>query len=341
MEYKARLIRNTIIISVLLITLGLIVAIAFAAGDMRPKSEDNESVSLFHLTVEKGTGTEEIADTLYASDIIRSKYAFKAYSYLSGKGAFFKPGIYEVSSTESIPEIATMLALGPKSISAIITPGMTLKEIDDHLSSLKIISKNSLAEFDVNELKEKFLFLENAPSLEGFLFPDTYMFFAGTEAKNVAEKILNNFQAKIASLLQDSRNYENIDWLIIASMLEKEVIGENDLNITSGIIQNRLAKKMPLQIDATVIYAKCQGKFLNCPKLSSQDLKIDSPYNTYKYQGLPPAPISNPGASAIKAAMDPKTTNYLFYLSDPKTKETIFAKTLEEHARNRVKYLGM
>ncbi|PIR44014.1 hypothetical protein COV23_02240 [Candidatus Wolfebacteria bacterium CG10_big_fil_rev_8_21_14_0_10_31_9] len=340
--HKARLIRNSIIMAVFLIVLCAAISLALFLGELQPKNKLGEISNVNYLKISRGMGIKEIGAEIYTNGIIKSDKAFFVYSLISGKGASFKPGVYELNSNQSVPEIATLFSLGPRSISVVITPGMTLKEIDDYLSSLKIIPKGSLVEFNINTIKDELSFLKNAHTLEGFLFPDTYIFFIGSDIKDVVYKILNNFKIKTEPYLASLESFKteaDINWLIIASMIEKEVVSENDIYIVSGIIQNRLNKKMPLQIDATVIYAKCQGRFLNCPELNSEDFKIDSSYNTYKYSGLPISPISNPGMQSIKAAINPEKTNYLFYLSDPKTGKTIFSKTFNEHTKNRQKYL--
>ena len=342
-EHKTRLVKNSIIILILLGILVFFMGLVLFIGSIQPRNKISEISNVVYFKIGKGTGISEIAGDLYADDIIKSKFAFEFYSYISGKGSSFKPGTYELSSNQSVPEIASIITSGPRKISATIIPGMTLKEADDYLSALRIINQNELSGFDVNSEKGKYSFLKNAKSLEGFVFPDTYQFFAGSDVKTVVEKILDNFGSKIAPYLanlQDPAGNGNMNWLITASILEKEVISEGDLRMVVGVFQNRISKNMPLQVDATVIYAKCQGRFLDCPPLNSEDFKIDSPYNTYKYKGLPVGPISNPGLVAIKAALDPEPNNYLFYLSDPNTKRTIFSQTLQEHSRNRSKYLS-
>ncbi|PIV31820.1 endolytic transglycosylase MltG, partial [Candidatus Wolfebacteria bacterium CG02_land_8_20_14_3_00_37_12] len=127
--------------------------------------------------------------------------------------------------------------------------------------------------------------------------------------------------------------------ITIASYLEKEVPGNDDRRIVAGIIEKRLKIGMPIQIDATVLYNKCSGRFSECPLLVKSDFKKDSPYNTYTRLGLTPTPISNPSLDAIKAVIEKKDSGYWFYLSDPKTKKTIFSENLEKHNINRAKYL--
>jgi len=212
---------------------------------------------------------------------------------------------------------------------------------------LGIIGKNSLMEFRIDNLKNRYRFLEKAQSLEGFLLPDTYNFFSDSETETVIDKFLDNFEQKIIALAPHpslkggglTTTDDLLRLLNIASLLEKEIPFDDERQIAAGILEKRLESGMALQIDATIVYAKCSGRFFNCPSLKENDYKIDSPYNTYLHAGLPPAPISNPSAEAIKAAANPIASSYWYYLSNPKTKKTIFAKTLDEHNQNRVKYL--
>ncbi len=288
------------------------------------------------LIIPPQTGFGKIADDVYALRLIRSETAFKIYAALSGNADKLKPGRYALDSSFSAPKIIETLAAGPQEISATIVPGMTLKEIDDELSDLEIIEKNSLIEFKIDNLKNRYRFLEKARSLEGFLPPDTYNFFSYSETETVIDKFLDNFEQKIIPLTADNGVLRLLN---IASLLEKEIPFNDERQIAAGILEKRLKSGMALQIDAAIVYAKCSGRFFNCPALKESDYKIDSPYNTYLYAGLPPAPVSNPSAEAIKAAANPIASSYWYYLSDPKTKKTIFAKTLDEHNQNRVKYL--
>lgn len=316
-------------------------AIAFVQL-LKPASRANENSQSASVKIIQGMGVKEIADELYSKKVIKSIIVFEIYSFLSDKSKIFKPGNYELDFNQSIPQIVEILTAGPKEISAVITPGMTLKEIDEYLSSLRIVKKGSLANFDISQLKEKYLFLNKAFSLEGFLFPDTYNFFSDSDPQSVVEKILDNFKAKVGQYPEGLiflNGSGNMNWLILASILEKEVIDSKERQIAGGILEKRIKEGMPLQVDASIIYVRCEGRFVNCPLLSGSDFEIDSRYNTYKYLGLPPSSISNPGLDAISAALHPIKSDYWYYLSDPKTKETIFSKTLEEHNKNRVKYL--
>lgn len=327
--------------SKLLFLAGIIILISIITGIifaylLKPIS-DKESVKQIEFKIEQGMGAGEISRNLFSSGLIKSEIAFKIFSFLGSKASIFKPGIYNLSSSQSTIEIVDELVSGPQAISATIIPGMTLKEIDNYLAELNILSNGDLVKYDINSAKSKYTFLEKAKSLEGFLLPDTYMFIAGSDSASVVDKILDNFQDKVFKLLKFENNGDVYKKIIIASILEKEVIKYKDKQIVAGIFEKRLINEIPLQVDATVIYAKC-AMFSEC-NITRDDYKINSPYNTYKYKGYPPAPISNPGIESIIAAVNPIKTDYLYYLSDPKTQKTIFSKTFDEHDSNRAKYL--
>lgn len=291
------------------------------------------------ITVEilPGAGLKEISQNLYQKDVIRSPFLFKVYNFFRGTRKELKPGFYELDKNMPFGKLVDALVGGPEEISVVIAPGMTLKEIDSALGRKKIISEDALTDFGVSRLKNNYPFLAQANSLEGFLLPDTYQFVQHSGAQTVAEKILDNFQNKVyIPYLQEKNRLDNNDGffskIIIASLLEKEVISEEEQKMAADIINRRLAVNMPLQIDASALYAECQGKFLGCSLLDRPDLSINSPFNTYKYRGLPPAPVANPGVQAIFAALHPIKNNYWYYLSDRETKKTIFSKTLREHS---------
>lgn len=289
------------------------------------------------LEIKAGMGFNEIADQLKVENFIRSKIIFKIYSLFSGQAHQLKPGRYILATNISIPELVKVLTKGPEEISVMVTPGMTLKEIDDKLSSLNIIRPNDLINLDINFFKNDYPWLGEARTLEGFLLPDTYNFFSDSDINLVIHKFLDNFKIKALPFFEDSDNI--LDKLILASLLEKEIPDYEEKKIAAGILLKRLKTGMPLQVDASLVYIKCSGRFFGCPQLTEADYKIDSPYNTYLYPGLTESPITNPGLESIKSVLNPQKTNYWYYLSDPKTKKTVFSKTLDEHNNNRAIYL--
>ncbi len=195
---------------------------------------------------------------------------------------------------------------------------------------------------------DKFVFLADKPKyygLEGYLFPDTYRIYASSTVANVIEKMLENFDNKLTGKMRSDikKQGESIYNIItIASIIEKEAPidyrkgDDRDARIISGIFWNRLKIGQGLQSDATLSYIFGD----NDPRHSGRELEVDSPYNTYKYRGLPPGPICNPGILAIKAAIYPLATDYYYFLTTPGENEVIYAHTYEEHKKNKAQYLN-
>ncbi|MBI2013337.1 MAG: endolytic transglycosylase MltG [Candidatus Colwellbacteria bacterium] len=200
--------------------------------------------------------------------------------------------------------------------SVLIREGMTAQEINDLL-----ITEDVLREGEVIP-----------SSSEGYLLPDTYEFYLFSTAEVVLARFKENFDKKAAPLLAESNEYET---LILASLLEKEVITLEDKRLVAGILLERLRRNEALHVDATICYVKP----LPCHPILKKDFEIDSLYNTYMYKGLPPTPIANPGIESITASSDPLESNFLFYITHPETKRAIFATTLDEHNVNVFKYL--
>jgi len=303
------------------------------------------SASIKEFDISSGAGFYEISNKLAIEDIIRSEIVFEIYALATNSASQFKPGRYFLPSHISIPKLVEVLRNGPPEIAVLIVPGMTAKEIDDKLSSLGIIKSGELINFDITPLEEKYQWLsliKDKPKgaggfLEGFLLPDTYNFFAGSDTNLIVEKFLDNFKSKALTFFGDYNSL--LKTINLASILEKEVPDYNDRQLVAGILIKRLSVGMPLQADAGLVYFKCSAKFINCPGLNQEDYKIDSPYNTYLHGGLPQTAIDNPSLEAIKAALNPQKSDYWYYLSDSETQKTIFSKTLDEQNQNRAKYL--
>ncbi|MEK7114487.1 MAG: endolytic transglycosylase MltG [Patescibacteria group bacterium] len=295
------------------------------------------SVSVDDFKISVGMSFNEIADKLKSENLIASKTVFKIYGAITGEARQLKPGKYSLSSNFPVSKLFRILTKGPEEISVVIAPGLTIKEIDEKLSEARIIKPGEIINFDVNVFQKDYYYLTEAHSLEGFLFPDTYRFFPDSGADLVIHKFLDNFKTKALSLFKN--NDKILDKLILASILEKEIPDYEEKKVAAGILLKRLKVGMPLQVDASVVYAKCSGRFLSCPRLAEADYKINSVYNTYLYPGLPEGPISNPDLESIKAVLNSEKTRYWYYLSDPKTKKTIFSETLNEHNKNRAAYL--
>lgn len=197
--------------------------------------------------------------------------------------------------------------------------------------------------YDINKiLREKGVLTEEQgslpESLEGYLFPDTYEFFAPSELETVESKFEENFNQKVRTVMPERIREEDLKEILTkASLVEKEVPESAERRVVVDIMTKRLKNNVPLQMDASICYFKKES---SCLPITQADKNTDSLFNTYRYRGLPPHPIGNPGVDAILAVMNPTETPYWFYLSDPETKNTVFSKTLDEHNNNIVKYLS-
>jgi UPF0755 protein len=225
-----------------------------------------------------------------------------------------------------------------------IIEGWNLKQISNYLESFGgtlALSSLEIEDLRVSDFKEEYSFLSEAPdksSLEGYLFPDTYRIYASSSALEIAYKMLDNLDNKLTlQMRQDiiSQKKDLHEIITMASIIEKEVTASTDMSIVSGIFWNRIRAGQALQSCATLAYILGENK----PQYSYEETRTPSNYNTYLHQDLPPGPISNPGIMAITAAIYPKETNYNYFLSDPKTGDTIYAKTYDEHLQNKNKYL--
>jgi UPF0755 protein len=283
----------------------------FLWGIFLPK-EKNSVPKIF--SVEKGQGLFEIGENLEKEGLIKSKIFFDFYILLVGKQKNLQAGKYFLSSSMNIPEIAKKIISGDiAKVKVTIPEGSTVKEIEEKLN-LELPGEN----------------------LEGYLFPDTYYFPIDVSGEEVVRIMKENFEKKISPYKEEIEKSGKTlkEIIIMASLIEKEVKTKEEKELVSGILWKRLENGIPLQVDATITYITKK----KTTKISLEDLQIDSPYNTYKYKGLPPGPICNPGLESILAALYPKDSDYWYYLSTPEGK-TIFSKTLAEHNIAKEKYL--
>lgn len=328
---------NSRFVITLTVVMFLIISVAYFFWGLQPNVEENGK-ALFRIS--KGEGLKEISARLSQGGLIKSIAVFKLYSLVSGSAQKFQPGVHEIGAAMSVPQIVRQLtAFGKNEVTVTIPEGSTLKDIDSMLSSAGVVEKGTLASFSFEHLKSEYEFLAEVKSLEGFLFPDTYRFEVNSSAEAAIGRLLTNFEERGWPLLKIEKNW--YDFLILASFLEREVPDFNDRRVVAGILLKRLSIGMPLQVDATISYMKCNGELRGCDNLvvTKKDLALSSPYNTYQRLGWTPTPISNPGESAIGAATRPEASSYLYYLSARETGETVFSRTLDEHNDARAKFL--
>lgn len=279
----------------------------------------------FSFPIYKGNSLNKITDDLYAKNIIKSKILFKASSTLFSFGGGLKAGYYKFTVKENVFVIAYRMAKGQIRQQKI---RITIPE-GTNVSDMAFILLKNLPDFNAPR------FVSLAKKDEGYLYPDTYDFYEGTSPEDIISTMKDNFDSKIKSLDSEIKNSKRslTDIIIMASIIEEEVNNDIDRKIVSGILWKRLDENMLLQVDAPFYYItdKKDG-------VTYDDLKIDSPYNTYKYKGLPKGPISNPGIKSIEAALKPTKTSYYYYLSG-KDGVTRYATTYDGHLRNKNIYL--
>lgn len=293
------------------------------------------------FVIKKGDGNVEIANRLKEEGLISGKAYF--YYYLRSRQLSEKifPGEYELSGNLTIPEIAAIITLArDKNVKITFPEGWTTKQMAQRLAVngfsqddfLKIASYPADIRSNYDFLRD-----EEIKTLEGYLFPDTYFFSRDEDANSIIKKMLGIFNTKITPQMKEDalKNGRSLNKIIImASIIEGEVRSDEDRKVVSGIFWNRLGNGQPLQSCATLAYVTGEKK----RQYSEADTRVVSPFNTYLNKGLPPEPISNPGLSAIKAALYPAKTDFNYFLSDPESGKTIFAKTYEEHLANKIKY---
>lgn len=278
------------------------------------------------ITVKKGASLTEVSALLDKENLIRSQSLFESCAKLVGGTKPVSAGQYLFKEPISACRIAIRIARSISGIPAIkvtIPEGMSNKEVSE------VLEKN-IPGFDTA------FFLEHAREQEGFLFPDTYNFPENITAQGVETMMIANFNKRIEPFAGEveASKHSKRDIIIMASLLEREASTPEDMALVSGVLWNRIAKGMPLQVDATFMYL--MGK--KSSQLSSTDLKMKSAYNTYVNKGLPGGPIGNPGVTSIRAAIHPEATPYMYYLSD-KDGVMHYAKTFNEHVANKQKYL--
>lgn len=305
--------------------------------------------TVVQIEIPAGSNSTKIARILEEHGIIRDYEMFGYYLRYKNEGRTFKAGLYEMETGMSLDDIIAKLNAGDtvkiEMVRFTIPEGFTVVQMADRLSEEGLVDRDQFMQ--LLQQPERFTspLLAEIPDdpnlvykLEGYLFPETYEMKKGSSEQEMIQRMIDELERKLATLpvgwesQLETLGISLHDLLTIASMIEREVVVDHERAIVSGIIQNRLNIPMLLQIDATVQYALGEHR----DTVLLPDLEVDSPYNTYTVLGLPPGPIAAPGLSAIRAALYPEETEYLYYVTKKDgTYEHYFAKTYEEHLRNK------
>ena len=298
------------------------------------------------ITVLSGETFDKITEKLKEKDVISSPLLFKIYSRLCFReeSENIKSGIFHIKGNPGYKEIYKILTSEPdyNAISVTVPEGYNIEEMAELFQSKGLCDKDRFikaarnARFDFKYMRE---LKDTENKLEGFLFPDTYTFDKNkTDELVIINKMLDRFTEIYEKYEKNNSGYSHYEIITLASIIEKEAMAADDFYNVSSVFHNRLKRNdymNRLQSCATVQYILKERKTV----LSDSDIKIDSPYNTYLYPGLPVGPISSPGERAIDAAINPNKTNYLYFLNDENGK-LYFSETLDQHNENKRKYVN-
>lgn len=273
------------------------------------------------FTVPRGAGARQIAEALKREGWIRCAWQFLAWVELTPTHApSLRPGVYRFAAGASAREIASAIRKGPPPERLTFPEGWTARQMADLLAARNVVPDAGA-----------FLAIVERDRLEGYLFPDTYVFDQLSAPEAVIHVMRRRFDemrpadfAERAKALGRSEK----DLVILASIIQKEATVLSELPLIAGVYWNRLKRRMKLEADPTVQYALGGWK----SRVTYADLKLDSPYNTYRYRGLPPGPICSPGAAALRAAAHPLPSDYLFFVARPDGSHQ-FSRTYQEHLR--------
>lgn len=300
------------------------------------------------IEVKSGTSPFELAEQLEKDGIIRSAFIFKYYLKLKDEGNRFQAGNYDMTPGMELDAVIAKLNAGDtvkaETVKFTIPEGFTAVQIAAKLGTEGAASQDELMKLiDENRAWEDVDSVLQIPAdsgelhhLEGYLFPETYELKKGATAEEIIRRMLAETDRKLNSLPELDEKLETLgltlhQLLTIASLIEREVVVDEERPIVASVIYNRIKEGMPLQIDATIQYLLDKQK----ERLMEKDLEVESPYNTYLNKGLPPGPIASPSLKSIQAALNPDTTDYLYYVTKKDGSQThLFAKTYKEHLRN-------
>ncbi len=302
------------------------------------------------FTIEAGQGVHQVSANLKAAKLIRSQFWFESWVWTTGTDHQFVAGEYHLPSQVNLVNLVRLLtnpAIANNEVSLRLIEGWTARQMGEYLEAQGFASAQSFSQL-VNTPSRFSKLLEQAqfstlqahlapPTLEGYLFPDTYRLYRQAALESLVLKMLTNFTQKFAPAWRQQLAAREITLnqaVILASIVEREVQSDEDRAMVADIFWRRLQVGQALQADSTINYVTGKGD----PAVSAQDLSLNSPYNTYRYRGLPPGPISNPGESALRAVVYPRQNPYWYFLTTPQSK-VIYSKTFAEHTVAKQRYL--
>jgi UPF0755 protein len=293
------------------------------------------------VSIPYGASSMAIAEILAEQGLIRNALVFRIYARYRGLDQGLQAGNYLLHYGMTMDEILEELSQGNvyrPTVTVTIPEGYNIEQIARRLEENGLVAYGAFMEAVKKTVPEMGRVVAGQRyALEGYLFPDTYEFAVGVAAQEIIERMLNRLQQVFDDRMQKRAAELGMDIhevLTLASLVEREARVASERETIASVIHNRLQRNMPLQIDAAVIYALGEHKTV----VTFADLEVESPYNLYKYSGLPPGPIASPGEAAIRAVLYPAETDYLYYVvKGDGSGEHYFGRTLQEHEQNKAK----
>jgi UPF0755 protein len=288
------------------------------------------------ITIPPKSSFSAVADSLSAHHIIWSRLWFKVRGRIQGVDRSIKAGVYEFRQATPTGEVLTKLAEGRTATARLTVPeGLTVPEVATLVAERIGVPADSFIAAASDAALAHELGLSGS-SLEGYLRPDTYAVPLGSSARDVARRMVQNFQAAWRpewTARLDTLHLTQVELLAFASIVEGEARADDERGTIAGVYRNRLRLHMPLQADPTVQYAILLSNGVRKPRLYQKDYLLPSPYNTYLHPGLPPGPVNSPGRRSIEAALYPADVHYLYFVAGPDGRH-LFSRTYDEHLRN-------
>ncbi|NLP29677.1 MAG: endolytic transglycosylase MltG [Clostridiales bacterium] len=336
---RKRLIFKILVAFIIVIIVGSIGFMSYMEKGSKPFDPNDETI--IAITIPSGTSTQRIGDILESHGVIANSRFFKLKAKLDKLDGRFKAGDYYLSPSMDMDEIMQIIQTGTENTLRFTIPeGYDIKRTADVLQSNGLINTEEFLKV-VKDGDFDYWFLTDTPKgpnrLEGYLYPETYEVFATATERDIIDKMLSQFNKLFTEDHYERANELGMsinEVITLASIIEREAVVPEDRPIISGVFHNRLKIGMKLQSCATVQYILGEQKTI----LTTEDTQIDSPYNTYIIEGLPPHPICSPRIESINAALWPTETDYLYFLAKGDGSH-VFSKTYEEHLRNKAKYI--
>ncbi|KNZ70200.1 aminodeoxychorismate lyase [Thermincola ferriacetica] len=338
-QFIFRLVTKTFFL--LALFLGLTAGVGYNqyVNGLKPVASDHGAE--IKLTVPTGATTGQIADLLKEKGLIKNSFIFRVYARLHRFDGKLKAGNYTLNTSMSLPQIMSKITGGSvEYITFTIPEGFNTRQIADRLAAKNLINKEVFFDLVANgDFDYDFLngLPNNEKRLEGYLFPDTYKVTATTTEREIIDMMLARFAREATPEFRQKAQKLGLTLhqaVTLASIVEREAKVDKERPKVAAVFLNRMKKGWKLESCATVQYALGQPK----ARLLNKDLQIDSPYNTYKYSGLPPTPIASPGRASLQAAVNPANVDYLFFVVSQDGRH-VFSRTLAEHNRAKAKYI--